>query len=50
MFSQYVSALCVVLIFIVSGQFFVMPWENSELPKLENPRLIVKKEKRIADF
>ncbi len=30
----------------VSGNFFVMPWENSELPILKNPRLVVKKEKR----
>ena len=28
------------------NQFIVMPWENSELPTLENPRLVVKKKAR----
>lgn len=32
--------------FFIAGSFFVMPWENAELPKLENPRLIVKKGER----
>lgn len=32
--------------FFVSGQFFVMPWENSKLPILENPRLVIKKNSR----
>ncbi len=32
--------------FFVSNQFIVMPWENSLLPKLENPRLVVKKSER----
>ncbi len=30
----------------VLNQFIVMPWENSELPILENPRLVVKKKER----
>lgn len=30
----------------VSGHFFVMPFENSDLPDLQNPRLVIKKEKR----
>lgn len=30
----------------MSKQFFIMPWENSALPKTENPRLIIKKGKR----
>lgn len=32
--------------FFTLNQFLVMPWENSKLPILENPRLVVKKEKR----
>lgn len=34
------------LTFFVSNQFIVMPWENSELPTLENPRLVVRKKAR----
>lgn len=33
-------------IFFVLNQFIEMNWEKSELPKLENPRLVVKKSKR----
>jgi murein L,D-transpeptidase YafK len=39
-------ASCIVVLFaalFVFRQFFVMPWENSKLPVLENPRLVVKK-------
>jgi murein L,D-transpeptidase YafK len=32
--------------FLVSGQFFVMTWENSDLLNIENPQIIIKKEKR----
>lgn len=40
-----VFLLCAV--FIILNQFFVMPWENnSKMPKLENPRLVVKKSER----
>lgn len=34
------------VVFFVLNQFFVMPWENSKMPKLENPRLVVKKSER----
>lgn len=34
------------VIFFVLNHFFVMPWENLELMKLENPRLVVKKSER----
>lgn len=34
------------VVFFVLNQFFVMPWGNSKMPKLENPRLIVKKSER----
>lgn len=40
------SVICLSAIFFVLNQFIVMPWENSELPKLENPRLAVKKSER----
>lgn len=32
--------------FFVLNQFFVMPWKKFEMPKLENPRLVVKKSER----
>ena len=32
--------------FFLSKQFFVMPWENTELPKMENPRIVIKKSAR----
>lgn len=32
--------------FFVSGSFFIMSLKNSKLPVLENPRLVIKKEKR----
>ncbi|MCW5958842.1 MAG: L,D-transpeptidase [Pyrinomonadaceae bacterium] len=32
--------------FYVSGHFFVMPFENSALPDLQNPRLVIKKAQR----
>ncbi len=35
-----------VAIFFILNQFFVMPWEKFEMPKLENPRLVVKKSER----
>lgn len=34
------------VIFFVLNQFIVMRWENSKMPKLENPRLVVKKSER----
>src|SRR5688500_3215642 len=34
------------LVFFILNQFIVMPWESSKLPKLENPRLVVKKKER----
>lgn len=37
-------------VFIASGQFFIMPWENHQLQKLENPRIVIKKEKRILEL
>ena len=45
----FISGLSLVYlsaIFFVLNQFIVMPWENSELPKLENPLLVVKKSER----
>jgi murein L,D-transpeptidase YafK len=33
--------------FFISNQFFAMPWEDSKLPKLKNPRVVVKKKDRI---
>ena len=33
-------------IFFSLNQFIVMPWEKSEMPKIENPRLVVKKSER----
>lgn len=33
-------------IFFVLNQFIVMPWKNFEMPRIENPRLIVKKNER----
>lgn len=45
-----IFAISVIIIltsaFFVSKQFFVMPWENSELPKMENPRIVIKKAER----
>jgi murein L,D-transpeptidase YafK len=38
--------LILIAAFFVFGQFYIMPWENSKLPVLENPRLAVKKGKR----
>lgn len=40
-----ISILFVAVLF-VSPQFLVMPWENMNLPKLENPRLVVRKKER----
>lgn len=40
-----------VLSFVVVNQFMVMPWETSELPALENPRLVIgKKERKLEVF
>lgn len=30
----------------VLGQFVVMPWENADLPKLENPNIVIRKKAR----
>ena len=38
--------MCLSAIFFVLNQFIVMPWKNSQLPKIENPRLVVKKSER----
>lgn len=35
-----------VLAFFLSKQFFVTPLENMELPKMENPRIVIKKNAR----
>ncbi|MEZ5426040.1 MAG: L,D-transpeptidase [Pyrinomonadaceae bacterium] len=35
-------------LFLVT-KFMVMPWESSELPELENPRLVVKKKERLLE-
>lgn len=40
-----ISAVICILAYVVA-QFFVMPWENSKLPALENPRLVISKENR----
>ena len=32
--------------FILSNQFLIMPWNSSDLPKMENPRILIKKEAR----
>jgi murein L,D-transpeptidase YafK len=37
-------------IFFVVNQFFVMPWENIQLPKIENPRLVIKKSERKLEI
>jgi murein L,D-transpeptidase YafK len=34
-------------ILFVLNQFYVMPWENAELPELEKARLVVKKKERL---
>ena len=49
--SKYFIILLITLFisgisFFVINQFIVMPWENFEMPKIENPRLIVKKNER----
>jgi len=49
--KKLILSLAILIVFItaffISGQFLIMPsWENSELSILENPRLVVKKEKR----
>lgn len=41
-----ITVLFTVLLFVVLNQFIAMPWENSNLPNLENPRLVIKKVKR----
>ncbi len=36
-------------IFAVS-QFFIMPWESSDLPVLDNPRIVIKKKERTLEL
>jgi murein L,D-transpeptidase YafK len=38
------------IVFIVSGQLFIMPWENIKTLELEDPRIVVKKEKRTLEL
>jgi len=45
-FITLIFALLLSAIFFVLNQFLVMPWEKFEMPKLENPRLVVKKNER----
>jgi murein L,D-transpeptidase YafK len=45
-FIILMSAAFAGAIFFVLNQFLVMPWEKFEMPKLENPRLVVKKSER----
>ena len=35
--------------FFFSNQFLIMPWNNSDLPKMENPRILVRKEARTLE-
>lgn len=44
-----ISIFLAAILFILN-QFFVMPWENIELSKLENPRLVVKKKERLLQI
>jgi murein L,D-transpeptidase YafK len=37
-------------IFFVLNQFFIMPWENTDLSALENPRLVIKKNERLLQI
>jgi murein L,D-transpeptidase YafK len=45
LFTSFLAAILFVL-----NQFYVMPWENTELPELENPRLVVKKKERLLQI
>lgn len=36
-------------IFIVSDQFLIMSWDNIDLPKMESPRILIKKEARTLE-
>lgn len=45
-FIILIFALFLSVIFFVLNQFLVMPWEKFEMPKLENPRILVKKSER----
>ena len=38
-----------VLGFVVSDQFLIMPWNSSDLPEMENPRILVKKKERTLE-
>ena len=40
----------ILAVVIVSGQFFIMPWEKSESLNIENPRIVIKKEKRTLEL
>lgn len=35
--------------FIVINQFIVMPWENADLPKLADPKIVIKKKARTLE-
>lgn len=43
------SVIALALI-IAAGQFLIMPWEKSESLNLENPRIVIKKEKRTLEL
>lgn len=36
--------------FFISKQFIIMPWENADLPKIEKPRLVIKKNARKLEI
>ncbi len=46
--SFIVVATVAAAAFIVVNQF-VMPWENADLPKLEDPRIVIKKRSRTLE-
>ncbi len=47
--SFIVTASVATAAFIVINRFIVMPWENADLPKLEDPKIVIKKKLRTLD-
>lgn len=48
--SFIVAAFVATDAFIVINQFIVMPWENADLPKVADPKLVIKKKARTLEL
>jgi murein L,D-transpeptidase YafK len=52
--TKKIIILAIIIIFstvsiFAVNQFFIMPWDGSDLPKMENPKIVIKKKARTLE-